>query len=54
MLAAIHHCHSKGIVHLDIKPDNLLLDRYWNLKIADFGLAAPLRGEYGNGLLYTQ
>ncbi len=31
--------HQKGIAHLDIKLENLLLDKNYNLKIADFGFS---------------
>eukprot|EP00002_Diphylleia_rotans_P024748 TRINITY_DN4887_c0_g3_i4.p1 TRINITY_DN4887_c0_g3~~TRINITY_DN4887_c0_g3_i4.p1 ORF type:complete len:196 (+),score=27.02 TRINITY_DN4887_c0_g3_i4:526-1113(+) len=35
----VDFCHSHRIFHRDLKPQNLLIDEYWNLKIADFGLA---------------
>ncbi|KAF7048007.1 hypothetical protein CFC21_056833 [Triticum aestivum] len=39
ILSGLDHCHSKGILHRDIKGSNLLIDGHGVLKIADFGLA---------------
>ena len=37
-----------------MKPENLLLDKDFTLKITDFGFAAPIKGRDGSGLLQTQ
>ena len=49
LLQGVHHIHSKGYAHRDLKPDNLIFDDKFDLKIADFGLAASLHGD-GDGL----
>ncbi|KFG28039.1 PEK kinase [Toxoplasma gondii p89] len=43
---AIRTCHDKRIAHLDIKPENVLVDHMDKLKLADFGLSAHIGGEH--------
>jgi len=39
MIKGIQACHDVGIVHRDIKPQNLLMDSSFQLKLTDFGLS---------------
>jgi serine/threonine protein kinase len=40
LLRGLEHCHSRHILHRDIKGSNLLIDNRGILKITDFGLAS--------------
>ena len=53
-MSGLKYCHDQGLVHRDLKPENIMLDKNYNVKIADFGFAAPVEGRDGSGMLETQ
>lgn len=51
IMQGIEHMHAIGIVHRDIKLDNILLDGHGNVKIGDFGVSRRVEDDK---LLYEQ
>ena len=54
MIEGLEYVHTRGVTHRDLKPENVLFDQHFNLKIADFGFAAPIAGRDGSGLCKTK
>ena len=49
LIVAIHHIHNEGFVHKDLKLENLLLDKAFNIKVTDFGMATTIEGSDNSG-----
>ena len=47
-------CHDKNICHLDIKPDNVMLDKNFSPIIIDFGESEKIKNEKGEIIIYEE
>lgn len=46
LINTLEYIHSSGYCHLDIKPDNILLDKDYNLKLWDFGFSSDSKKQW--------
>jgi len=53
LIQGLEDCHKAGVIHRDIKPQNLLLDQKFQLKITDFGLSKILKPENRDDMMRT-
>ena len=52
IISTVKYLHSNNIAHCDIKPENILLDKNYNVKLNDFGFSQSFDGEKGDYLLH--
>jgi serine/threonine protein kinase len=53
LIEGLEACHISGVAHRDLKTENIMMNKDWVLKIADFGYATLMAGKMGDGLLHT-
>ncbi len=50
---AVQHGHQNGVIHRDLKPDNILVDRFGHAKVIDFGVAKATDSDLAVTTMHT-
>ena len=55
LVSAVLYCHQKGVIHRDIKLENILIDNHGQIRLTDFGLSVKMEDdtEMFDGILGT-
>ena len=47
LCSALEICHAQNVIHRDVKPQNIFVDRFGSFKLGDFGIARKMEGMTG-------
>jgi mitogen-activated protein kinase 15 len=54
ILCGLNHVHSAGLIHMDVKSDNILINEFCVTKLGDFGIAQLQRGSHLDPILTSE